>query len=93
VVRPGGTILASAAGLLPLTGDVPDYWRLTPEGWRERLAAAWPGASLEIAGHGNCLSAMAAQLGLALEELSAAELDVCDPRFPVLTTIACRLRQ
>ena len=38
VVRPGGTILASAAGLLPLTGDVPDYWRLTPDGWREKLA-------------------------------------------------------
>ena len=37
VVRPGGAILASAAGLLPLTGDVPEYWRLSPDGWRERL--------------------------------------------------------
>jgi hypothetical protein len=26
VARSGGSILASAAGLLPLTGDVPDYW-------------------------------------------------------------------
>jgi len=90
VVRPGGTILASAAGLLPLTGDVADYWRLSPDGWRERLAGAWPGAAIEIAGHGNCLSAVAAQLGLALEELTQAELDVQDPRYPVLTTIACR---
>ena len=93
VVRPGGTILASAAGLLPLTGDVPEYWRLTPDGWREKLGAAWPGATLEIAGHGNCLAAMAAQLGLALEELTDAELEVHDPRFPVLTTIAARLPQ
>ena len=90
VVRPGGVILASAAGLLPLTGDVPDYWRLTPQGWREKLGAAWPGAALEVEGHGNCLSSVGAQFGLALEELSTAELDVHDPRFPVLTTIFCR---
>jgi hypothetical protein len=91
VVRPGGIILASAAGLLPLTGDVPEYWRMTPDGWRETLGAAWPAATLEITGHGNCLSAVAAQLGLALEELTEAELDVHDVRFPVLTTMLCHL--
>jgi hypothetical protein len=91
IVRPGGIILASAAGLLPLTGDAPDYWRMTPHGWRETLGAAWPGAMFEIAGHGNCLSAVGAQLGLALEELTPAELDVHDPRFPVLTTMLCQL--
>ena len=93
VVRPGGTILASAAGLLPLTGDVADYWRFSPDGWRERLTAAWPGCDITVEGHGNCLAAIAAQLGLALEELSAAELDAVDPRFPVLTTILCRIQE
>jgi SAM-dependent methyltransferase len=93
VVRPGGAIVASAAGLLPLTGDVPEYWRLSPDGWRERLSAAWPGATLEISGHGNCLTVVAAQLGLALEELTPAELDAHDPRYPVLTTIVCRAPQ
>jgi hypothetical protein len=88
-VRPGGAVLASAAGLLPLTGDVPEYWRLSPDGWREQLTTAWPGATIDITGHGNCLAAVAAQMGLALEELTPAELDVCDPRFPVLTTIRC----
>ena len=91
VVRPGGTILASAAGLLPLTGDVPDYWRMSPHGWRERLGAAWPGSTIEVAGHGNCLAAVAAQLGLAVGELTDAELDVNDPRYPVLTTVCCRI--
>jgi hypothetical protein len=62
-------------------------------GWRERLSAASLGASLEVAGHGNCLVAMAAQLGLALEELTRAELDVHDPRHPVLRTIVCRRPQ
>jgi hypothetical protein len=91
IVRPGGAILASAAGLLPLTGDAPDYWRFSPDGWRERLAASWPGMTIEVAGHGNCLAAVAAQFGLALEELTEAELNVCDPRFPVLITIAGRM--
>ena len=49
------------------------------------------GDVLEIAGHGNCLSAVGAQLGLALEELTEAELDVHDARFPVLTTMLCPL--
>jgi hypothetical protein len=90
VVVPGGTILASVAGLLPLTGDVPDYWRLSPDGWRELLARAWPRAHVNVSGHGNCLAAAAAQMGLASEELTAAELDLNDPRYPVLTTIVCQ---
>lgn len=93
VVRAGGVILASAAALLPLTGDAPDYWRMSPDGWREKLAAVWPDADISVAGHGNCLTAVAAQLGLALEELSERELDACDPRFPVLITISCRKRR
>jgi hypothetical protein len=91
VVRPGGAILASAGGLLPLTGDVADYWRMSPDGWREKLGTAWRGAAIEIAGDGNSLAAVAAQLGLAVEELTSAELDVQDPRYPVLTTICCRI--
>ena len=90
VVRQGGTILASAGGLIPLTGDVADYWRLSPDGWRELLTKTWHGADVTVAGHGNCLAAIAAQLGLAVEELTAAELDVADARYPVLTTIRCQ---
>jgi SAM-dependent methyltransferase len=90
VVRPGGVILASAAGFVPLTADAGDYWRLSPDGWRDTVASAWAGADVAVAGHGNCLAAIAAQLGLAVEELSGAELEVNDPRYPVLTTILCR---
>lgn len=92
VVAPGGAILASAGGSLPLTGDVPDYWRLSPDGWRELLSRAWSDADIAVSGHGNCLAAVAAQLGLAVEELTPAELDVHDSRYPVLTTIVCRKR-
>jgi hypothetical protein len=91
IVRPGGTILASAAGLLPLTGDAPEYSRLTPDGWRDRLASAWLGATVEVHGHGNCLSAIASQIGLATQELTPSELDTHDPRYPVLITISGQL--
>lgn len=89
VVKPGGVILASAAGLVRLTSGDDDFWRLTPAGWRRVLARAWPGCAIEVRAHGNCLAAVAGLYGLALEELSRAELEVDDERFPVMTTIRC----
>ena len=90
VVRPGGHILASAATLVPLTGDMPDYWHLSAAGWDEIARRAWPGCDVEVRGHGNSLVAVAAMLGLALEELSDDELAAHDPRYPVLVTLRCR---
>jgi len=90
VVRPGGVILASTAGLVPLTSDVPDYWHASAAGWREIADRAWPGCDVRIEQHGNCLAAVAAMLGLTLEELEPSELDVNDPRYPVLVTVYCR---
>lgn len=91
VVRPGGMILATTAALVPLTGDAPDYWHLSADGWREVAERAWSrDGEFEIDAHGNCLAAVAAMLGLAYEELDPAELDVNDPRFPVLVTLSCR---
>jgi len=90
VVRPGGVILASGAGFVPLIADGPDYWRLSAAGWTELVARVWGGCEVTIDSFGNCLAAVAAMLGLALEELSPRELDVRDPRYPVLVTVACR---
>jgi SAM-dependent methyltransferase len=90
VVRPGGTILASAAGLLPLIDDGPDYWHNSPDGWRDLILRAWADCHVDVQGHGNCLAVVAAMMGIAVEELSQQELDVFDPRYPVLTTISCR---
>lgn len=87
IVRPGGVILASTAALVPLTGDAPDYWHLSADGWRELTQRAWPDTTIHVEAHGNCLAAVAAMLGLAHEELDPAELDVDDARFPVLVTV------
>jgi SAM-dependent methyltransferase len=90
VLKPGGTLLASAAGLLRLTQADQDFWRLSPEGWRIVASRVWRDCEVDVRGWGNCLAAVAALYGLALEELSQAELEFHDERFPVLTTIRCR---
>jgi hypothetical protein len=89
VVKPGGVILASTAGFVPLTPDAPDYWHLSAAGWQEIAARALAGALFRVESHGNCLAAVAAMLGLAHEELRPAELDASDPRYPVLVTLYC----
>ncbi len=90
VVKPGGTLLASAAALIPLIPDGADYWRLSADGWRRVLSLEWPACDVTVEAHGNCLVAVAAMYGLAQEELNRDELDAHDPRYPVLITIRGR---
>ena len=68
------------------------YWHASADGWRVVAARVWPDCDTTIETHGNCLAAAAAMYGIAVEELTASELDVNDPRYPVLVTIACRTR-
>jgi SAM-dependent methyltransferase len=90
VLKPGGVILASGAGLFRLDQADIDFWRLTPAGWRELLQRVWPDCAVNVEGEGNCLAVVAVNLGLALEELKTEELDFYDARFPVVSHIYCR---
>ncbi len=89
-VRPGGVILATCAGMIRLDAEEIDFWHPSPAGWRELLRHAWPGCEVVVEGEGNCLAAVAFDLGLALEELKRKELDYHDGLYPVVTTIYCR---
>lgn len=90
VVKPGGVILANAAGLIPFDGATKDFWHASPEGWRHLTQSVWPNCEIIVEGHGNCLAVLAANLGLAMEELRVEELDFNDEVFPVVTNILCR---
>jgi len=90
VVRPGGTVLATASTFCQLQRDGGDYWRLSADGWREVAGRAWSGSETTVTAFGNCLAATAAIMGLAVEELTAEELDSHDPQFPVLVGLRCR---
>jgi len=92
IVRRGGVILATVPGFVPLTPDVADYWHASAEGWGVVAARVWPDCETAVESYGNCLAAAAAMYGIAAEELTDAELDAQDPRYPVLVTIACRIR-
>jgi SAM-dependent methyltransferase len=92
IVRRGGVILATVPGFVPLTPDAPDYWHASAAGWREITGRVWPDCETWVESHGNCLAAAAAMYGLVVEELTAAELDATDPRYPVLVTVECRTR-
>jgi SAM-dependent methyltransferase len=89
VLKPGGVILATVATLVPLTPNFLDYWRLTPAGWKDVTARVWPQCSVGLQVYGNVLSTAAAMMGVASEELTPEELDVEDPRYPVLVGMLC----
>ena len=90
VVKPGGTILATTATFVPLAPDFLDYWRLSAAGWKEVAIRVWPGCQVSLESYGNVLAATAAMMGLACEELTPEELEVRDPRYPVLIGLACQ---
>jgi SAM-dependent methyltransferase len=90
VLKPGGVLLANAAGLIPLDGADTDFWHCSPEGWRQLTHTVWPGCEIIVEGQGNCLAVVAANLGLAVEELTAEELDYNDEILPIVTNVFCR---
>ena len=90
VVKPGGAVLATAPTLSPLTPDFSEYQRFTATGLGELVERARLKCEFNIASYGNVLTATAALMGIASEELTIAELDVNDLRYPVLITLFCK---
>lgn len=90
-LKPGGVMLCTMSTFVPLEppGDH-DYWHLPAPGWLELARRTAPEAELTISTCGNALTAVAAMMGLAAEELTPAELDVVDARFPVLVALELR---
>jgi hypothetical protein len=91
-LRPGGTLLFSG----PCVGRIDhelselDSWRYTPNGLRRKLARLLPDAEVEVEGFGNVLAGAAYLYGLAVQELTPAELEVRDPFFPIVVCAAIR---
>ncbi len=90
LLRPGGTLLLSEAGITPASRyDMErwgEYWRFTSLAIRRLLAEGLPGCRSEVSSHGNVLSATAFLYGIAAEELKRSELDHRDPDYEVVVT-------
>ena len=90
VLKPGGVLLATFPGLTRTSQtEWPGswFWRLTPASAQRIFEAVFPPQSLELASHGNVLAASAFLYGLAVEDLTAKELDHQDPDYDVIVTV------
>jgi SAM-dependent methyltransferase len=79
----GGVLLLTVPALGRIDPETPylDKWRWTVPGLRDELAQA--GIAGEVEGFGNVLAGVCALYGLAVQDVSAAELRVTDPGFPL----------
>lgn len=85
ILKPGGCVLVSAAGISQTAQDemeyCGDYWRFTSLSLRRLFEEAFPAANITVEAHGNVLAAVAFLHGLAVEELGREELDYHDRNF------------
>jgi SAM-dependent methyltransferase len=90
LLRPGGTLLLTEAGISAASRydreRWGEYWRFTSQAIGRLLDGGLPGCRVEVASHGNVLSAAAFLYGIAAHELTRRELDHCDPDFEVVVT-------
>jgi SAM-dependent methyltransferase len=87
MLRPGGVCLATVPTVsrrdrADATGF--EYWRLLPDALDRLLGDVFGRASVTVTPFGSARTAVAFLLGLAAEDLSAAELEACDQAFPIL---------
>ncbi len=92
MLAPGGVVLATVPGISRIGPEdlATDHWRFTPNSCRRMFDAAFGPGGVTVSSYGNVLSAIAFLEGMAREELSAAEVSVVDPFYPVIVAVRAR---
>lgn len=90
-LRPGGVLLASLSGISQISRyDMDrwgDYWRVTSKAAERLFGDVFGAGNVTVAAHGNLVVAKAFLSGMAVEDLSARELEHRDPDYEVLITV------
>jgi SAM-dependent methyltransferase len=90
-LKPGGVVLATWSGIGQLSRPDADrfgeYWRPTSLAARMAFQQAFPAECVSARAYGNLLSAVALLYGLASQDLTSRELNVCDPDYEVLVGV------
>lgn len=88
LLAPGGVLLATVPGISQMSPYDRDrwgeYWRFTAQSLGRLLGDVFGSACVEVEAHGNVLASTAFLQGLCVDDLSAAELDHRDQRYPLL---------
>jgi SAM-dependent methyltransferase len=92
ILKPGGVLLVTSHGISRIArregvDDWGEYWHFTAQSTRRLFGALFPEDNLKIITYGNVLAASASLHGLAAAELTAPELDYCDPNFEVIVAV------
>jgi SAM-dependent methyltransferase len=88
ILKPGGVLLVTAAGISQVSRfDMDrwgDYWRFTTLSMRRLFDEAFPSEAVQINAYGNVLSSVAFLHGISSEELTTDELNDCDPDYQLV---------
>jgi SAM-dependent methyltransferase len=91
LLKPGGVVLATVPGMSQVSRedqrDWGDWWRFTSQGTRRLFADIFGDDAVEVAAHGNVLAACAFLYGLAVEDLTEAQLAHGDADYELITTV------
>ncbi|MCG5238878.1 polysaccharide deacetylase family protein [Azospirillum doebereinerae] len=92
ILKPGGTLLATMAGITQISRyDMDrwgDQWRLTIRSAQELFDAVFIGDGVRIDRFGNSVAVTAFLNGLAIEDMPPGSLDPIDPDYEVTITAA-----
>lgn len=86
MLRPGGVLLATVAGISPLRphDSWGEYWRFTAQSLARLLGEPFGSANVEVEAYGNVLASTAFLQGLCTDDLHRDELDLRDQRYQLL---------
>lgn len=88
ILKPGGTALVTIPSITQISRyDADrwgDHWRFTPQSAMKLFGDVFGKDNVEVKAFGNCLSSIALLKGMALEELTTAELEHNDPDYPMI---------
>jgi SAM-dependent methyltransferase len=91
VLTPGGVVLATVPGITQISRYDMDrwgeYWRFTSLAVRKLFEERFTPEQVRVTPYGNVLAAISFLEGLAVEDLSNAELDLLDADYEVIVGV------
>ncbi len=89
ILKPGGVLLLTVPGVSSIDKDewgATWFWSFTPASLGRLMQEQFGKQAVDIASHGNVLTATAFLYGLAESDLRPHEYHVTDPQYPVVVT-------